>query len=296
MARRRTDLVSRPCRIRQPGPPAAERIVAVEGRGRGLRLRLAAGSLLLTAVAEALAAAGFPGGAVVLDGLALGPFAYVMPALSQTPDHAAYYSETFRPAGVTRIERGAMTVGLRDGAPFFHAHALWREADGRRSGGHILPLETRLAESAEIEAYGFAGGVFTAVPDAETGFTLFEPAAGARPGPEVDTEVAWALRLRPNQDLAGALEAFCVARGLGAARLHGGVGSTIGAQFEDGTLVERFATEVFLAGARLEAASRGPLALLDAGLVDFGGDLAEGRLVRGQNPVLMTFEVIVGPA
>ena len=44
-----------------------------------------------------------------------------------------------RPAGVTRLSAGAMTLGRRDGAPFFHCHALWREADGTLSGGHILP-------------------------------------------------------------------------------------------------------------------------------------------------------------
>ncbi len=287
--------MTRPTFIRQPGPPAAERIVAVRGRGKALTLRLPAGDLLLDAVAQAFAAEGFPGGSVVLDGLALGPFAYVMPALSKTPDHAAYYSETFRPAGLTQVDRGAMSVGRRAGAPFFHAHALWREAGGRRSGGHILPQETRLAETAEVEAYGFAGGVFTATPDSETGFTLFEPAPDPQAAAE-GTQEAWALRLRPNQDLAGALEAFCASRGWPAAQLHGGVGSTIGALFEDGAEVTRFATEVFLSGARIERGAEGARATLEAGLVDYGGGLAEGRLARGQNPVLMTFEVIVAPA
>ena len=36
-----------------------------------------------------------------------------------------------RPAGITRLKMATMTVGHRDAAPFFHCHALWREADGR---------------------------------------------------------------------------------------------------------------------------------------------------------------------
>ena len=42
-----------------------------------------------------------------LKGGALGPFAYVMPALSKDGDHAAFYSDTFRPAGITRPKMGA---------------------------------------------------------------------------------------------------------------------------------------------------------------------------------------------
>ena len=55
---------------------------------------------------------------------------------------------------------------------------------------------------------------------------------------------AFALRLRPNQDFAGALETFCRERGISRARIHGGVGSTIGARFADGRSVEPFATEL----------------------------------------------------
>jgi len=32
---------------------------------------------------------------------------------------------------------------------------------------------------------------------------------------------------------------------------------------------------------------------LDVALVDYAGGLAEGRLVRGDNPVLMTMELVV---
>ena len=103
---------------------------------------------------------------------------------------------------------------------------------------------------------------------------------------------AFALRLRPNQDFAGALEDFCRERGIARARLHGGVGSIIGARFEDGRAVEPFATELLVRSGTVAPGPGGDLeAVLDVALVDYAGGIAEGRLVRGDNPVLMTMEI-----
>ena len=187
-----------------------------------------------------------------------------MPALSKTGENAAFYSDTFRPAGVTRLKTGAMTLGERDGAPFFHCHALWTEADGRVNGGHILPEETIVAEPFEVEAFGIDGAVFAAEPDPETNFKLFGPVARDATAPK-PTSRAFALRLRPNQDFAGALEDFLPrSTASSRARIHGGVGSTIGARFTDGRSVVPFATELAIrsgtiapgADGTLEAAAR----------------------------------------
>src|SRR6266849_651527 len=104
----------------QPGPPAPERIQWAEARGRAFSFTLQAGLPLLEAARRGFAAQGFAGGTLNIKGGALGPFGYVMPALSKTGDNAAFYSEIFRPAGVTWLKIGAMTLGERDGAPFFH--------------------------------------------------------------------------------------------------------------------------------------------------------------------------------
>ena len=125
--------------IVQPGPPAPERIQWVEARGRAFSFTLEAGLPLLEAARRGFAAEGFAGGVLNIKGGALGPFAYVMPALSKTGDNAAFYSDTFRPAGVTRLKMAAMTLGERDGAPFFHCHALWTEADGRPAAAISCP-------------------------------------------------------------------------------------------------------------------------------------------------------------
>jgi predicted DNA-binding protein with PD1-like motif len=279
--------------IDQPGPPAPERIQWVAARGRAFSFTLEAGLPLLEAARRGFAAGGFAGGVLRWTGGALGPFAYVMPALSKTPDHAAFYSDTFRPAGITRLKLAAMTFGERDGAPFFHCHALWRQADGRAGGGHILPEETVVAEPFAVEAFGIDGAVFAAEPDPETNFKLFGPIASAATGTET-TNRAFALRLRPNRDLAGALEAFCRERGIISARLHGGVGSTIGARFADGRIVEPFATELAVSSGVIVSGASGALeAELDIALVDYEGGIAEGQLTRGDNPVLMTMELVL---
>jgi predicted DNA-binding protein with PD1-like motif len=279
--------------IVQPGSPIPERIQWVEARGRAFLATLEAGLPLLEAARRAFAAEGFAGGVLSFKGGALGPFAYVMPALSRTGDNAAFYSDTFRPDGVTRLKIGAMTLGQRDGAPFFHGHALWTEAGGRINGGHILPEETIIAEPFEVEAFGLDGAMFTAEPDSETNFKLFGPVASLSAG-ATTTSRAFALRLRPNQDFAESLEGFCRARGIFRARLHGGVGSIIGARFTDGRSVVPFATELAVSSGSVTSSAGGRLeAVLDVALVDYLGGLAEGRLMRGDNPVLMTMELVL---
>jgi len=279
--------------IAQPGRPAPERIQWAEARGRAFSFTLQAGLPLLEAARLGFAEQGFGGGVLNFAGGALGPFAYVMPALSTTGANVAFYSDTFRPAGITRLRMGAMTLGQRDRAPFFHCHALWREADGSDGGGHILPEETVVAESFEVDAFSLDGAVFAAEPDPETNFKLFGPIPAAASGAAA-TSRAFALRLRPNQDFAGALEAFCRQRGIAHARLHGGVGSIIGARFADGRVVDPFATEMAVSsGVIAQGADGAPEATLDIALVDYLGGLATGRLQRGDNPVLMTMELVL---
>jgi predicted DNA-binding protein with PD1-like motif len=186
-----------------------------------------------------------------------------------------------------------MTLGVRDGAPFFHCHGLWREADGKTSGGHMLPEETFVAAPFEVEAFGIEGAVFAAEADPETNFKLFGPVPDKARG-AATTSRAFALRLRPNQDFAGCLEAFCRERDIARARIRGGVGSTIGARFADGGVIEPFATELAITSGTIAPGAGGALeAALDVALIDYTGGIGEGRLVRGDNPVLMTMELVV---
>ncbi len=161
--------------IKQPGPPAPERVQWAEARGRAFSFTLEPGLTLLEAARRGFAAQGFAGGTLNIKGGTLGAFGYVMPALSKTGENAAFYSDTFRPAGLTRLKLATMTLGERDGAPFFHCHGLWTAADGHSSGGHMLPEETFVAKPFEVDAFGIDGAVFAAEPDPETNFKLFGP-------------------------------------------------------------------------------------------------------------------------
>ncbi len=82
--------------------------------------------------------------------------------------------------------------------------------------------------------------------------------------------------------------------GIARAQLHGGVGSTIGARFTHGGVTEPFATELAVTAGTIAPSTSGALeATLDVALIDDTGGIAEGRLIRGDNPVLMTMELVL---
>lgn len=283
----------RPTFIQQPGPALEPRVVAVPCQGRAFEIEFLPGEKLLDGMLRGFAAEGFVSGTIDISGIELEPFAYVMPALSTTGANAAFYSATLRPAGITRVRRGAMTLGTRDGLAFFHAHAHWQEDDGRRTGGHILPDETKVARQCRVMAFGLDGARFDAQHDPETNFKLFGPIAVPPYRADAKTR-ALALRLRPNQDFIGAIEAACALHDIRRARIHGGVGSLIGAAFADGPVIENFATEVYLTGGTVRRGAGGAYeTIVEAGLVDYTGAIAEGQLIKGTNPVLMTFELVL---
>jgi hypothetical protein len=59
-------------------------------------------------------------------------------------------------------------------------------------------------------------------------------------------------------------------------------------------VTEPFATELAVtAGAIVSGRSGAPEATLDIALIDYTGGIAEGRLIRGDNPVLMTMELVL---
>ncbi|MBY0613783.1 MAG: DNA-binding protein [Beijerinckiaceae bacterium] len=279
--------------VKQPGAPREQRTLAVPATVRRQAMTLPAGTALLDAVREALVMHGCRSAVLTLRGGALGPFAYVMPSLPVDEMHAAFYSATFRPAGLTMLDAASLTFGTRDGAPFFHCHGLWTEGDGVKRGGHMLPEETVIAEPIKAVAYLLSGAAFEGTLDSETNFKLFEPVADGN-GAAVEGNPAFAVRLLPNQDLSHALETFCLDKGITRAAVHGGVGSIIEARFADGTVAPRFATEMFITSGRIEVDAAGLAhSAIDVSLVDYAGEVFSGRLIRGDNPVLMTAEIVL---
>ena len=59
-------------------------------------------------------------------------------------------------------------------------------------------------------------------------------------------------------------------------------------------MVVPFATELAITSGTVAPNADGKLeATLDVALVDYLGGIAEGRLMRGDNPVLMTMELVL---
>jgi hypothetical protein len=264
--------------LRQPGPVHPNRIDRCRGDILPLRYKLSPGQTLNEAVTGPLVAAGFQCGTVVFQDLAAGPFQYVMPGPADNESHVAYFSAPRAPEGITRIERANVTFGWADGKPLIHCHAVWREADGSRRGGHILPRETVVAEAGEANAWGFRGIRIEATPDLETNFTLFQPSGG-----EAGRDLV--VRVKPNEDILGALESI----GIRNCVVRGSLGSLIGASFANGGRVGDLATEVLVREGRI----RDGVAALDLLVVDMRGEVHEGWLQRGENPVCITFDLFL---
>ncbi len=274
------------------GPPARERIMVVPVGAVPIEAVLPPGARLLDALAALLREHGAESGALTMSGGGFLPFAYVVPTLTPGGPQLASYSATRRPPGLTRLDAAAVTVGTRDGQPFFHCHALWTAADGTPGCGHVLPDETRIGAPIQVRGTGIIGAQFRVAPDPETGFSLFMPhPTGTPPPPHVTP--ALALRLAPNQDLAAALEEAGQRAGFRQGIVQGGVGSINEARFMDAPPLRGMATELLIRrGAIRCLAGAGAPTELHAAIVDHTGAIGAGRLA-GANPVLMTFECVL---
>jgi hypothetical protein len=267
--------------LAHPGPRAPDRRPAVPAALRPIAGSLAAGRPVMDEVARIFAASGCRGGVLWFDGLTCDPMRFVLPAHATDGAHAAFYSATHAPEGLVTIGASTASVGWRDGAPFLHCHGRWTGGFGTAMG-HLLPVDSIVAVAAEVRGIGSPGAWFEATPDAETGFTLFAPAAA---GPSGDGLL---LRLRPDEDVCTALAAVCAEHGLARARVHG-LGSICEPRFADGRHVPCGATEV-----RIDAGEVvGGEARIDVSLVDVDGGIHAGRLAPGLNPVGVTFELLL---
>jgi len=262
--------------IHHPGTAAAQRNIVVNASLQSCQLQLQPGRSLLSALTEAFAPSGATSAVLTLSGGELFPFAHVMPALSKSPAHAVYFSDQFDAQAPVQLEFATVTYGLRDGHAWLHCHAVWTDAEGMRHCGHLLPDESMLTTSTQTLAPTPA------------------PSPGPTPGPTA--RPALAIRIAPNQDVCSALESICREHGIQQASVRGGVGSTVGAWFDDGRRVEAFVTETLVRHGRVHPGPDGrPLAEIDVSMVDHLGGQASGRLMRGANPVLVTFELVLEP-
>ncbi|HEX2942041.1 MAG TPA: DUF296 domain-containing protein, partial [Rhodopila sp.] len=276
--------MSPPRLLRQPGPVAPRRIDSFRGEPVMLNLTLREGCSLAEALTSPLVEAGLQCATIRFAGVDLAPFRYVIPAPASDDRHVAYFSAPHAPAGTSRVELASATFGYSDGQPAIHCHAVWQEPNGARRGGHILPTETFIAGAAAAAvACGFRDIRITTQPDPETNFTLFKPSGASTPG------IGIVARVAPNEDILTAIEAIARAHGVHNATIRGSLGSLVGTRFADGSQVTDHATEVLVRDGHI----RDGVAALDLLVADMRGMVHEGWLEHGQNPVCITFDLVL---
>lgn len=269
-----------------PGPIVPVRHEAVRTDLKPVEGVLQKGEVFLAGMARVFEEAGCKGGFVNIEGGACDPFRYVLPAFSPDNEHAAWYSATFAPDAGGRFQAATAIFGERNGTPFLHCHGIWDTGEGALRMGHVLPLDSIVSEPIRVSGYGSTTATFDSIPDPETNFTLFSAKGESEPGNGI------LLRIRPNEDVALVIEAVCVDLGIQHARVFG-IGSINEPVFEDGRRVVCLATEIVIENGIVEKTAAGLRATLDAAVVDTDGAIYHGRLVRGDNPVGVTFELVI---
>ena len=142
---------------------------------------------------------------------------------------------------------------------------------------------------SRVTGVGLRGAAFRSREDAETNFRLFVAEPSQQAGLPTRSG-ALAVTLRPNQDVCLAIEAICAAETIASAQIFG-IGSLNGARFESGAAMASYASELLIRDGRLEAGR----VRLDVSIVATDGEIFEGVLVRGDNPVCVTFELVIVP-
>lgn len=272
---------------RHPGPPRAERIASLACWARPLRLRLRPGLPLDQAVAEAFAAQGHKAGYLRLRGIDMARIDYVRPAPAPGHGPVAWYSATERLEPAWLAEAG-LHLGRRDGAAFVHGHGLWRGTEeGALRMGHLLGPDCRLGAEVEAVGWGLSGAMLSIEADAETGFSLFAPTAA--PSDDLTGGHPAALcALRPHVDLHEGLATVAARHGLARARIEG-LGSLVGAAFDDAPGLDSLATEVLVTRGDID---RGRVRIA-AAAIGFDGDPVQGVLREGANAVCVTSEMLL---
>lgn len=281
-------LATRPEYIEQPGPAGAAYTSAFT-RLVELDFELPAGVVLHDALAQEIKARGLTGAYIRIADAGMSELAYVFPALSPDDDHVAWYSETVKPPMPGRVENAGIICGSLSDKPHYHCHGLWSDAKGKTAMGHLLPEVSVLSAPTRVVGFGFRDARFNRVYDPQTGFDLFVPEQLADTPADAQ---AILLRITPNIEINQPLIEVCQKAGWTRASVHG-VGSLIGAKFDDGRIMNSFATEVLVTKGTVDLTGAEPRVDLQISLVGLDGKFMHGALAATGNPVLITFELIL---
>lgn len=266
--------------LTHPGPEAARRWAVQRCSAEPVEVILPVADTL--AQSAALALAEYDGGWLVIENAALSMLDFVIPGSDPGGAHAAWYAGPHR-MGAGQIDHLGLHFGRKQGAPWLHGHGHFSAPGWQGPGfGHILPLESRLAQPVRATGWGIRGARLQVSADSETLFPLFQPIArGGGQGAALVT-------LRPNQDIGEALVAAASEAGFTRARVFG-LGSLVFPRLTGQPPIDSFATEILLREGHILNGT----ATLRADIVTLEGTLHSGLLEPGANGLCITAELLL---
>jgi len=281
-------LSTRPTSLVQPGPHLAGYTYATSEITM-FETELPAGVSLHESLAQMVAERGLAGAHMRFANMQMAQLEYVMPDLSPDDTHVAWYSEVRKLSAPAIIEQAAINCGVLNGSAYYHCHGAWSEVGKATAMGHLLPESSAPATAAQVAGFGFKHARFNRVHDPETAFDLFVPEQ-LHVAPEAPNAIL--LRINPNVEIERPLIELCQKYGWKQASVHG-LGSLIGAAFEDGRVMNSFATEAVINKGFVNMSGASPEVSLDVSLVGLDGKFMGGKLARASNPVMITFEIVL---
>lgn len=280
--------------LKHPGIFGQSQTSVVPATLRKVTFLLETGKPFLVALQQKLDSMHAVSAVAEIHGGSFDPFMYVMPALSKTPEYAVYFSDRHEPKGAIRLIEGCVTFGSNQGKPMLHCHARWVEENAQMGCGHLLPHECIIQEPIEVHAWLMNGAQFQVLPDVETNFSLFQPVPFSSNVDETaESRPGYAIRIGANQDVCETISTICRQHHIQNAYFVGGVGSTIGARFTDGSIVEPHVTEMYLNNGKVTYDGSKHDVSIDVTMIDYQGGISSGRLSPGENPVLVTMELVM---
>ena len=283
--------------LKQPGTPLAQRVESYPTTLYPIRAELPLGMSLLPALRDLVLKQGFTSAFGELRGGSFVGFDYYIPAVCSAGTSVATFSTPFAGRSPAQFIRGGLTVGLRDGDIFTHCHAQFVDADGVMRAGHLIPDSVIVGPGVTADLYATYDVEMTVRPDTEINFPVFQPQActPAQPPQRDDGLRSIVARVHPNVDIVEAVESLAGRHGFDGAVLRGKIGSFVGATLTQGTqliVAPGPATEVMYLDGSIRRDSSGSVrAELTCAAAAVDGNIYSGALVRGHNPVAMTFEL-----
>lgn len=285
--------------LQHPGPVHPNRRQSVAVQSTAVHAMLRPGVRLIDALSEAVDRCGSDCVQIELMGGTFDSISYCVPACG-TGARPVVYSESREAAVPAQLLTASATFGYRDGERFMHCHAMWIDAHGEIRAGHLWPPSLLGSVPVHAVLHTLPGATMVSENDRETLMPTFTPKDTPLDPPVTAVtghRRANICRILPGEDIVEAAEEVCRAAGISRALIRASLGSLVGACLRRGSdviHVDGPGTEVISINGTVAPDTDGNLqGTLSGIVVDRHGDVHAGSLVRGHNPVAVTFELLI---